>query len=715
MKETINIAFICDENYVLCTGVAVFSLYQNRNPQRDYHIYLFTDQVPEAKKNILLTQSRKGFQVEVIDVSEEKKYKQFNRMRFAAHVSQAALLKFELAELLKQEEKLLYLDGDILIRDSLEELYETDIEGRYAAVCKDLGAESFPSPFRSRLKIDSDSYFNSGVMLLNLKLMREDGIAQKLIDYKLNGINDFMDQDAFNVVFSQNVTYYSFLYNMLYSCWSKNSCQTLCDYYSIEMSSIEDFYTKAKIVHFCTPKKPWLFYNVIGAEEWFLYYIDSPLRKLENVRTCYQKDILNNECQYQTILDYLHPRKQTQETQVSVITPVYNAEKYLIPCIESLLSQTFQSFEAIFVDDGSKDASLSILQKYAAMDERIKIFTQPNQFAGMARNNGIDHATGKYITFLDSDDLMVPEALEQFFHRAEQTQADVVISAAWHFCEDIHERSNAGWCLRSDFLPLSPVFDVTICAKHIFQISAGAPWGKFYKRDFLNRNNIRFPSLPRSEDVLFVYWAIVLAQKISTISTPTILYRNGNGTESLEGGKDRSPLAPVDGTMLLYEKLNELGIYPLVRQSFLNNAAVRIAYNMKGFQTSAALEKMYAAIKDTFFPLYGEDLCDPAFYYDKGKFAELMEIQNSASCLDYVFSKYQSALAQLQKIKAPSAEGTSSKKLRASATAPRFTGPWVVRKIKGGVQCYKDHGFRYTLRHLITKVKRRLRGEKKQP
>lgn len=709
MQETIRVSFILDEEYVLCTGVALTSLYQHRNPLRNYHVYIFTDNVPAEKRALFLACSCPEFVVEVFDVSDEKKFKNFNRMQYAQHVSPTALLKFELPQLLSGIHKVLYLDGDILIRDSLEELYDTNISGKFAAVCKDKRAEVFPAPFRKRLKIKHAFYFNSGVMLLNLKLMREKNLSQKLLHYKQNGINDFMDQDAFNVVFEENVVYIPFLYNMLYSCWNRDSCEALNAFYGLDLPDLESFYTQAKLIHFCTPKKPWKYHNVIGAEEWFLAFVDSPFCKIENYRRCYQEKILNNDCQYQSILDGFHQRQATEQPLISVIIPVYNAEAYLIPCVESLLSQTYRNFEAIFVDDGSSDASLTILNKYAALDNRIQILVQQNQYAGVARNNGLDHAAGKYVTFLDSDDLMLPTALESFFVTAEKANADIVISAAYFFRDDASHRSIAGWCLVHEYLPISSVFHRSICANHLFQITAGAPWGKLYRLDFLNRNAIRFPALPRAEDFMFVYWALALAGRITSLSDGTILYRMGNRQTSLEGAKDNFPLAPVEGSLLLYDKLNELGVYEQLRQSFLNNTVTRILYNIGGYQTCAAMDAMYQKTRELLFPLYGNDLLNPSFFYDKRKHAALLDIYESANSLEFVFKRYRKTLDAYEALKSREDRIQSGLTPVVLPLPRKFSGPWVVRKFKGGVQCYKDHGLQYTLKHLIKKVLKRLK------
>ena len=123
---------------------------------------------------------------------------------------------------------------------------------------------------------------------------------------------------------------------------------------------------------------------------------------------------------------------QSIMVKVSVIIPVYNVEPYLKQCMDSVVGQTLKDIEIICVDDGSTDGSLDILREYAAEDNRIQIIEQKNAGAGAARNNGMRHATGKYLSFLDSDDFFEPRMLEKAYDLAEKDQADFVAYKSDH-------------------------------------------------------------------------------------------------------------------------------------------------------------------------------------------------------------------------------------------------------------------------------------------
>ena len=113
--------------------------------------------------------------------------------------------------------------------------------------------------------------------------------------------------------------------------------------------------------------------------------------------------------------------------KVSIIIPIYNEEKYLEQCLDSICGQTWKETEIICIDDGSTDNSPRILESYAKKDSRIKIITQKNKFAGVARNRGMECASGKYLAFLDADDCYEPNMMEKMVWKAEANQSDIVI------------------------------------------------------------------------------------------------------------------------------------------------------------------------------------------------------------------------------------------------------------------------------------------------
>ncbi len=123
---------------------------------------------------------------------------------------------------------------------------------------------------------------------------------------------------------------------------------------------------------------------------------------------------------------------------ISVIVPVYKAERYLGECVDSILNQTYESFELILVDDGSPDNSGKICDEYAKKDERVKVIHKENGGVSSARNTGIDNAKGEYITFVDSDDVVDRQYLELMYKRIKETKSDMCFCHFDRFDEEVY-------------------------------------------------------------------------------------------------------------------------------------------------------------------------------------------------------------------------------------------------------------------------------------
>lgn len=190
--------------------------------------------------------------------------------------------------------------------------------------------------------------------------------------------------------------------------------------------------------------------------------------------------------------------------EISVIVPVYNVEKSLSRCIDSILGQTFTDFELILVDDGSTDVSGNICDMYAAENDRITVIHKENGGVSVARNVGIDVADGKYITFVDSDDYVDAGFLENAFSIMEKTKVDLYISGIQM---ERFEEGNIKDIKRFTFDNEEIVTTVDLLKKENIAyptICISGPWCKFYKKKIVLNNNIRFNvKMSLGEDGLF--------------------------------------------------------------------------------------------------------------------------------------------------------------------------------------------------------------------
>lgn len=183
-----------------------------------------------------------------------------------------------------------------------------------------------------------------------------------------------------------------------------------------------------------------------------------------------------------------------KEPEISVIVPVYNAEKYLGRCIESVLCQTYKDFELILVNDGSKDSSLSICREYEKRDERIKVIDKSNGGVSSARNAGIDKAGGKMLTFLDSDDYLSEDFLEAF---GDFEDCDFCSQGSVNEYTDrptqVNSHKMAGQCEKGPFL-----------ASMYMTLLITSPWAKLYSAKIIKDNNLHFDErFSYAEDRIF--------------------------------------------------------------------------------------------------------------------------------------------------------------------------------------------------------------------
>lgn len=211
---------------------------------------------------------------------------------------------------------------------------------------------------------------------------------------------------------------------------------------------------------------------------------------------------------------------------VSVIVPVYNVEAYLCQCLDSLVGQSMSGIEIILINDGSTDGSMNILQKYKNRYDNIVILDQPNQGQSAARNNGLKHATGKYITFVDSDDFVDRDMLGKLFDAAERNDCPLVISDSVLYWPDRTSAFNSLGKVKDGF-----VYD----ADGLYRILLGGllqtvVWGRLYRRDIWERNSLSFPVGQIYEDILLTFQIVRCYGMGLFIKEPLYKYRMREGS-----------------------------------------------------------------------------------------------------------------------------------------------------------------------------------------
>lgn len=213
----------------------------------------------------------------------------------------------------------------------------------------------------------------------------------------------------------------------------------------------------------------------------------------------------------------------------SVILPIYNVEKYLEECVDSILSQTFTDFELILVDDGSKDSSPAICDEYAKKDERIKVIHKPNGGLSDARNAGTAQAKGEYIIYIDSDDYITSEKFLKDVHdKAVATDSDIVLYKFSKFFDNTKKLDNCTFTL--DFV--ESITDPDELLNELVKRDAyyGMAWIKAFRREIAIKNNIEFEKGLLGEDMDWYFGLILCSDKVSAIDKSYIAYRQREGS-----------------------------------------------------------------------------------------------------------------------------------------------------------------------------------------
>lgn len=310
--------------------------------------------------------------------------------------------------------------------------------------------------------------------------------------------------------------------------------------------------------------------------------------------------------------------------KVSVIIPVYNVEDYLRQCLDSIINQTLKDIEIICVDDGSTDSSLQILHEYKIKDSRVKVMTQKNQHAGVARNAGMQVARGEYFVFLDADDFFEADLLQLQYEKCKKFDADISLCSANCFQQKTGKFERADWLLAKSLIKTQPFNRETLGDK-LFSVTGPNPWTKMFSSVFIRKYNLRFQALPRANDVYFTMVALALADKIVAVDRPLVHYRIGM-TTNLQANNSLSPLSFCQALSAVKQKLKEENVFGIIEVGFIRNVISQCVYNLKKLDSNEeSYNVLINALKQQYLQEFGIDLEHPNPLYQNSFFDELRE------------------------------------------------------------------------------------------
>lgn len=281
--------------------------------------------------------------------------------------------------------------------------------------------------------------------------------------------------------------------------------------------------------------------------------------------------------------------KGMNSIKVSIIVPVYNVEKYLTKCLVSLVSQTLQEIEIIAVNDGTRDHSQRIIDKFAAEDSRIVSLQKKNGGLSDARNFGLQYARGKYIGFVDADDYVEPTMYEKLYMKAEETGSDMVECDLYHDYADGFDAEHG-----------EPIMS----RKKMLMLGRSVVWNKIYNRGWLQKTGVHFLKGLNYEDVAFYSMLLPYVRRVAYVPEALIHYVQRedslNNTASL---KTMDILKIIDAIRTFYK---DRGIYEkyhcelefLAARLILCSSFMRMAHIRNSGERKMALDASWEKLNE---------------------------------------------------------------------------------------------------------------------
>ena len=526
-RRVLTVVFATDDAYAAPTGAAIRSLLDTVS--RD----VFCDVVvldigiePESREQLQ--------QLAADDSRASVRMRDVRHLVTGApvrgHFSRAAYLSLFVPCLFRDHEKVLYLDGDLIVCADISELFDTDFgEKDYLAAAPDIGLAELvrgdaPMVFKDRrtswrkyaarffgLDVNSiEQAFNSGVMLYNIPAFTADRFAaMQDLEQHIGFGYFFVDQCVANVVFQGHVKPLHLRWNLQVQ---QRGTPRLVDWFAQQYREAED---DPAILHYITKDKPWRMCGVPFEDAFWA----------AAARTVWFQVLQENRLS-DGLMRWLNqpveppPDALSDEPLFSFIMPVYNREESVRNAIRSIQRQDFTDFEIMVIDDASTDASAVTIQTLADADPRIRLIRlDTNRGPGVARNVGVEQARGKYIGICDSDDFIAPGALAAFARQIAENEYDVIAGNQYRWLSRRQEAAgdNGVSAIRRNVTASSlrdlPEFWTLV---HFHRC--------ILRRAFLQEYGLEYPELRRVEDPAYLADVLPKATSFSIMQTPTYLF-----------------------------------------------------------------------------------------------------------------------------------------------------------------------------------------------
>lgn len=495
MDQIMHICMALSDYDTIPACAAIQSLKDSRDQKDHYNIFLFTAGVTEEHEKWLECLAGDGIMIHILksNSSGEKLREENAGNRVLTKAPDWENAVYSAGKILGFTDRLLYLDSGLIIRDSLRGLYDQDLGDNFCGAVEDCCV------LYEKDQQDGRPHFNTGVLLFDLQKMEKEQIFDKL--KKAEETDGDPGQEIWRNVFAGRVQKFSVRYNFMPESLDRNNgkwqIQKVNERYKTAYENKKELYEDALILHYSREDGPWNNPDKACGAQWLHAYLKAPVPH-----------------------ELAEPPGDSYPYGISVVMPCYNAEKYLEETMESVLAQTFQDFEIICVDDGSTDSTPEILKKFAASDSRIRVITDTNHGQGYQRNRGIEAAQGKYIYYMDSDDLLEENCFEIIYQYAEENRLDLLYFEGTAFYEsaELEEQfPNYKWLYKRREAYPAVYTGEEIYVKFRSQeriVLIVSPCLQLVRREYLNEKHIRFPQLHALEDNLYTFQSLLQADRV---------------------------------------------------------------------------------------------------------------------------------------------------------------------------------------------------------
>ena len=437
---------------------------------------LVNENISERTRDVLTYFNIKFKEMKNIEYSDSSNSERYGNYGYNKGYLKNTFDKLNIFALIEYE-KLVYLDSDLLILENVDNLFDCP----HLSCPKDL-------PFNI-------AKYNSGVMVLEPNM--DDFLALKEASIKADSEDrKISDQDIINEYFLDKIKPLDFGYNMV-----REVSSTYISYFDgvfnrlTYKNAVNYFLENAlenKIIHYIGKIKPFMLTNGFDDDYSYLYqYYLNIVRRNKNLFECTLQDEL-----------------------VSIIVPIYNKEKYLIDCLNSLCEQTYSNIEIILINDGSSDGTLDICEEFADRDQRIKIITQDNSGVSHSRNVGLKNVSGSYISFVDADDYVDRNFIKELMIGIKKYNVDFIQ------CGTVINENKLLYCYDRESIFASA--DQMIL-DFLMRGMSGTVWDKLYKKELLD--GIYFDEeYSKNEDAFFILECVKKASSFVKIGLPLYHY-----------------------------------------------------------------------------------------------------------------------------------------------------------------------------------------------